>query len=191
MWVFRRWWTYPLIFLVALLAVFTLFSRSADTVETSPNQFVEQARAGRLRLVEISDDDRKLEYKLKGDNTTYQTEKDKRLSVTGILADAGLSDDAIGNIDIRTEHITLFGRLVGITLALAPLLLIVAVSAFLLSRVFGSRRQAASVDPVCRAKISRKRAVGTSVFQGVTYPFCSPEHKQAFDGDPINYLLQK
>ncbi|MGB9833717.1 MAG: heavy metal translocating P-type ATPase [bacterium] len=45
-------------------------------------------------------------------------------------------------------------------------------------------------DPVCRMKIEEEDAVGTSVYQGVTYYFCSPKCKEKFDQNPEAFLTE-
>jgi YHS domain-containing protein len=47
------------------------------------------------------------------------------------------------------------------------------------------------IDPVCGRKVSSGESAGSSTFQNITYRFCSPEHKQEFDSDPVKYLLEK
>ena len=46
-------------------------------------------------------------------------------------------------------------------------------------------------DPVCGRKVSQGESAGSSTFQNITHRFCSPEHKQEFDSDPVRYLLEK
>lgn len=45
-------------------------------------------------------------------------------------------------------------------------------------------------DPVCRMKIEEEDAVGTLVYQGVTYYFCSPKCKEKFDQNPEAFLTR-
>ena len=40
------------------------------------------------------------------------------------------------------------------------------------------------VDPVCKMTIEDKDAVGTSIYKGTTYYFCSPVCKEDFDKNP-------
>lgn len=42
-------------------------------------------------------------------------------------------------------------------------------------------------DPVCGMEIDEHKAVGTSVYHGVTYYFCSAHCKSAFDREPEKY----
>jgi Cu+-exporting ATPase len=46
-------------------------------------------------------------------------------------------------------------------------------------------------DPVCGMMVEEKKAAATSVHKGVTYYFCSPGCKKAFDKEPEKYLGQK
>ena len=42
-------------------------------------------------------------------------------------------------------------------------------------------------DPVCGMEVDRAKAAGSSVYRGVTYYFCAPVCKKAFDADPGKY----
>lgn len=44
------------------------------------------------------------------------------------------------------------------------------------------------IDPVCKMVIEDKDAVGTSVYKGTTYYFCSGMCKEDFDKDPETFL---
>lgn len=46
-------------------------------------------------------------------------------------------------------------------------------------------------DPVCGMEVDPGRAAGTSVYQGQTYYFCSPDDKQQFDQNPTRYVGQQ
>ncbi|MEP0763187.1 MAG: YHS domain-containing protein [Chloroflexota bacterium] len=43
-------------------------------------------------------------------------------------------------------------------------------------------------DPVCGMEVNEATAAGTSVYRGMTYFFCSPGCKQAFDKEPEKYV---
>jgi len=43
-------------------------------------------------------------------------------------------------------------------------------------------------DPVCGMMVDPKPAAGKSEFQGLTYYFCSPGCKRAFDKEPEKYI---
>jgi YHS domain-containing protein len=45
-------------------------------------------------------------------------------------------------------------------------------------------------DPVCEMKIDENKAVGSSVYNGQTYYFCSQSCKQKFDQEPGKYAGQ-
>ena len=45
-------------------------------------------------------------------------------------------------------------------------------------------------DPVCGMTIDEKDAAGTSVYEGKTYYFCSPNCKEKFDKDPAAYAAK-
>ena len=43
-------------------------------------------------------------------------------------------------------------------------------------------------DPICGMTVDEKKAAGKSVYKGVTYYFCAPGCKKAFDVNPEKYL---
>ncbi|RLF54492.1 MAG: YHS domain-containing protein [Thermoplasmata archaeon] len=45
-----------------------------------------------------------------------------------------------------------------------------------------------AIDPVCKMEVDPKRAKYKSVYKGVTYYFCAPGCKKAFERDPKRYL---
>lgn len=45
-----------------------------------------------------------------------------------------------------------------------------------------------AMDPVCGMEVDEKSAVATSEYKGVTYYFCAPGCKTAFDKDPEKYI---
>jgi Cu+-exporting ATPase len=45
-----------------------------------------------------------------------------------------------------------------------------------------------AIDPVCGMEVDEKTAAGQSEYQGVTYYFCSPGCKVAFDKEPEKYV---
>ena len=46
------------------------------------------------------------------------------------------------------------------------------------------------VDPVCGMVVEKETAAATSEYKDVTYYFCAPGCKTAFDEDPEKYLQQ-
>ncbi len=45
-----------------------------------------------------------------------------------------------------------------------------------------------ALDPVCQMKVRKKTAAATTVYNGETYYFCSPQCKSAFKKAPLRYL---
>ena len=45
-----------------------------------------------------------------------------------------------------------------------------------------------AIDPVCRMTVAENAPAATSKYKGVTYYFCAPGCKVAFDEDPERYL---
>lgn len=68
-------------------------------------------------------------------------------------------------------------------------MLFIAFIVFLVRRSRNAQ-QRRTIDPVCSVKVSRKQVAGESTFRDVTYYFCSLDHKEAFDRDPVQYLLK-
>ena len=45
-----------------------------------------------------------------------------------------------------------------------------------------------AIDPVCKMTVDEKKAKLKSNYKGVTYYFCVPGCKKAFDENPVKYL---
>lgn len=45
-----------------------------------------------------------------------------------------------------------------------------------------------AIDPVCGMEVNEGAAAGKSEYRGVTYYFCSPGCKRAFDQNPAHYV---
>ncbi|AEE96582.1 YHS domain-containing protein [Mahella australiensis] len=43
-------------------------------------------------------------------------------------------------------------------------------------------------DPVCGMMVDEKKAAATSIYNGVTYYFCSKHCKMEFDENPTKYI---
>lgn len=46
-----------------------------------------------------------------------------------------------------------------------------------------------AIDPVCGMEVNEETAAGKSEYRGVTYYFCSPGCKRAFDQNPEQYVV--
>ena len=46
------------------------------------------------------------------------------------------------------------------------------------------------IDPVCGMTVEKETAAAMSEYKGVTYYFCAPGCKTAFDEEPEKYLQQ-
>lgn len=44
-----------------------------------------------------------------------------------------------------------------------------------------------AIDPICKMEVDEKTAKFKSEYKGVTYYFCAPGCKKAFDADPGKY----
>ena len=47
-----------------------------------------------------------------------------------------------------------------------------------------------ATDPVCQMDVDERSAEGRSTYEGITYLFCSPGCREAFEKDPDRYLPQ-
>ena len=54
--------------------------------------------------------------------------------------------------------------------------------------VKGAEDTAPAIDPVCNMAVPRDEAAATSIYNGVTYYFCSIGCKQQFDQQPARYV---
>ena len=52
--VLRKWWVWPIIIVLVIAIVFTLLPASSTTVYEPLAEFVEHAKAGRVRSVEVN-----------------------------------------------------------------------------------------------------------------------------------------
>jgi YHS domain-containing protein len=50
------------------------------------------------------------------------------------------------------------------------------------------KKMAQAIDPVCKMTVDTATAQHTSQYQGITYYFCAPGCKKAFDKEPEKYL---
>ncbi len=46
----------------------------------------------------------------------------------------------------------------------------------------------AAIDPVCKMTVDEKKAAANWAYKGVTYYFCAPGCKKAFEKDPEKFL---
>jgi len=192
----RRWWVYPLILIGAVVLVFSVFSSMSTHVETDLDDFIVAARAGDVTAIEVSRDEREIRYKLEGYSQTHETRKERSDSLRELLLGAGFSADEVRALSVRYDEGE--AGLVSLALNFLPIFIILGILVFFLrmaQRAQTWRWQLVglvmNVDPICRATVNPGSANGTSTFQGVTYHFCSAEHKGQFDSNPVKYLLQK
>jgi YHS domain-containing protein len=192
--VFRRWWFWVLAVLLLLAVALTLISGGGTARQEVPlTEFIEAARAGEVRSVEV--DDNEIEYKLIGaDDTTYETKMEESDTVRGVLQDAGIEPEDFPAVTIR--ELSPLGNFIGVILQFLPVVVIVGFLVWMVRRTGQARGRGvlfgvSETDPVCGTKVMPGTAAGSSTFQSITYRFCSPEHKQEFDSDPVKYLLER
>jgi YHS domain-containing protein/ATP-dependent Zn protease len=167
---------------------------SGDSVDQSLTQFIDQARAGEVETVEV--DGRNIDYSLVGDNLTYTTRMERGDSLRDVLQDSGVDPQEFPEIKIDEGGAS---NIMGLFINFLPVIIVVGILLVFLRQAQKQQQNwrtwpfsaVSDIDPVCGNKVTTAGSGGSSTFQNVTYKFCSAEHKQAFDADPIKYLLQK
>lgn len=184
----KKWWIYPIILVSAILVVFTVFSSGGGT-ETTVEQFTEYARAGQVTTIRVARNDRDIEYELRGSDQTYETTKERLVSLREVLSDAGVGEDELSRIDIYYGGSS-GSPWLGLFINFLPIIIIFGILfTFLRKGAFRAKGVELPYDPVCKTGVDSRQSAGTSTFQLVTYNFCSRQHKAEFDGDPARYLL--
>jgi YHS domain-containing protein len=198
-WPFRRyWWACVLVGVLILIFVIILIPFDPDDKrEVSLSRFVEFARAGEVSSVRLDDNDRDFDFKLSTTEDTYKTTKERELPLTQLLLDTGLTPQEISGIDITVKSGG-SSSVVSLIVSILPIIIILAIVGYFLRMAANPQKLRAqmmglvtNVDPVCKEAVNPGTAAGSSTFQSITYYFCSPEHKEQFDADPVRYLLQK
>jgi len=190
MWLFRRWWIYPLILILLVLVVFATFSTGEKSAVQSLPDFILEVKAGNVRSAEV--DGRDITYTLENDPITYKTTVERGDTLRQVLQDAGIQPEDFPPYEIK--ELSRWGNVLGLFLNFLPIIIILGVIFYFVRRA--SRPQPPAIqktplDPVCGKAIDPRASYGSSTFQDVTYYFCSPEHKNEFDNDPVRYLLKK
>ncbi len=183
----RKWWVWPIIILLALPVLFTLLPGGSTTVDRPLTEFIEDAKAGRVRSVEVHGS--VVEYTLKGDEQTFKSRMEQNDTVRQVLQDSGIDPEDFPPIEIREPR--LWSNVPGLLFQFLPIIFIVATLYYFLRRArAGTSSRAAEVDPVCGKRVGSGDSAGISSFADVAYRFCSSECKQTFDADPVRYLLK-
>jgi YHS domain-containing protein/ATP-dependent Zn protease len=192
----RSWWFVGIVVVAAVIVVFSIFSSgSTEHVQVDLRDFVSEVRAGNIKEVEV--DGRTLTYELDDDpGRRYETELVRGDSLTEILQNEGVSIE--DQPRITTDDTGDVSTFLNLIITVLPIIIIVGIVLFFLRQAQKPQKMrwtmiglVTNADPVCGASVDPGRASGTSTFQGITYHFCSAEHKQQFDSDPVKYLLQK
>ena len=184
----RKPWVWVLIGVATLLIVFTLVPvRSDDAIDRSLSEFIEDARAGSIRSVEV--DGRDLEYKLVGVERTFETRMEEEDTLREVLQDAGIEPEDFP--PIRIKEYSFLSRIPGLIFTFMPIIFITGILYFFLrSARAGGASKTRDIDPVCGKRVGAGDAAGTSTLPDVSYRFCSSACKQRFDADPVSYLLK-
>ena len=130
----RKWWIYPLVGILAVAIVFTVFQRGH--AETTLEDFKEFARNGQVTTVRLARNDRDLEYELRGSDRTYKTSKERLVSLREVLIEAGVTDDQMNRIDIyyTGTRSTPFTWILTLVINFLPLIIILAIIVFFVRR---------------------------------------------------------
>ena len=154
-----------------------------------------EVKAGNITEAELKG--RTLVYRLEDNpDTVFETELARGDSITGILQNEGIrvSDQPLITIDESSGA----ANIIGLIVSFLPIVIILGIVFFFVrqaQRPEKIRSQliglVTNVDPVCHRSVNPGSAAGTSTFQDITYHFCSAEHKEQFDQDPVKYLLRK
>jgi YHS domain-containing protein len=191
----RKWWIYPIAFVVLILVVFAVFSSGTSDPQVDLNTFLADVQSGSVNRIEV--DGRDVTYEIEGVEGSWGTELERGDSVREILADAGITPDSPQYPTITVNDASGFGTIASLIVAFVPVVFILGIFFFFYrqSMKFQQRPpfslQVTNFDPVCRNSVNPSSAAGSSTFMHITYYFCSTEHKQQFDADPAKYLLQK
>ena len=184
----RKPWAWVLIGVAALLIVFTLIPiGSGDAIKRPLSEFIEDAKAERVRSVEI--DDTELDYNLIDSEQEFSTEMEEGDTLREVLQDAGIEPEDFP--PIRIKEYSFLSRIPGLIFTFLPIIFIIGILYFFLQRArAGGVSKTRDIDPVCGKRVGAGDAAGISTFQDVSYRFCSSECKRQFDTNPINYLLK-
>ena len=126
--VLRKWWVWPIIILLGLAILFALLPSPADSVDVSPQRFVDDVRSGRVDEVKV--DGRDVDYKLLGDDNTYRLALNEGDTIDSVLREGGLDAGQLPRI--RAEGHGWWKDVPFYTIAFLPPILIVAVLVALL-----------------------------------------------------------
>jgi cell division protease FtsH len=110
----------------------------SDKVDQTLSQFVTEATAGNVESIKVDNAD--VEYKVRGDDITYQTKMEDGDTVRQVLQDAGLEQDEFPPIEISKA--SPWTNYLGILLNFLPIIFIVAILFFFLRQAQGSNSQA-------------------------------------------------
>ncbi len=184
----RSPWVWILIGVAALhIASMLIPAGSDDAIDRPLTEFIEDAKAGRIRSVEV--DGRDLEYKLIGDDQTFSAEMEKNDTVREVLQDAGIESEDFP--PIRIKEPSFWSRIPGIIFTFLPIIFFAGLLYFIVrAAVGGGAGKTKDIDPVCGKRVGAGDATGSSTFLDISYRFSSMECKQRFDADPVSYLLK-
>lgn len=169
---FRRWWIYPIVAIVGVLIVFTVFS-TGDGTDTSLRDFTDFVRAGQVTSIRVSRDDRRIEYTLEASDVTYETRKEARVPLRDLLRDAGVSEGEIDRIDIEFGASDSDLQWISLILNFLPIIIILGIVLFFLRIAMNPQKLRAQMfglvtnaDPVCGKSVNPGSGAGTQPSRG-------------------------
>ena len=134
----RNSFIYLLIVVAIVAVVFTLLPSGSGKVDQPLQQFIEDAKAGRVQNVEV--DGSTLVYKLKSDDATFRSKMEKGDTARQVLQDAGIPTEEFPPISIKEP--SQWGNILGVLIQFLPVVFIVAILFFFLRQAQGTNSQA-------------------------------------------------
>jgi hypothetical protein len=87
----RKWWTWPIIAVLAIAILFTLLPGPGSEVDATAREFIADARGGRVESIEV--DGHTIKYKTRDSDSKFEFETREGETVRSLLTEAGLSPD--------------------------------------------------------------------------------------------------
>jgi len=120
--------------------VFTVFQQGHR--ETTLEDFREFARNGQVTTISVARNDRDFEYRLRGSDRTYETSKERLVSLREVLTEAGVTKDQMNRMDIyyKRPRSMPFTWVLALVINFLPLITILAIVVFFVRRFLKPHR---------------------------------------------------
>ncbi|MSQ61347.1 MAG: ATP-dependent metallopeptidase FtsH/Yme1/Tma family protein [Dehalococcoidia bacterium] len=130
-----------LLILVAVTAVLFSFFQSGTGKESKPfGTVIEDAKAGRIERIKVSDDTLALTY---NDGREFTSRKETGATIAELLQQAGVHTGPNG-VQVEVAEPSQFGSILGLMLNFLPILIFVGIIIFMMRQAQGSNSQAMS-----------------------------------------------